>query len=114
MLYAAFGCGCRSVRVYSTSDQRVTVGYWKNGRIGTCRGNRAGNHSFCGALHREQASQTLDCSDSLVRQSTLLAAILKFFRDGTTPVALEETLEIIRFLEAANESMDSAGQEVLL
>jgi predicted dehydrogenase len=114
MLYAALGTGCVSVRVSATEHHEVAVGTWRDGRIGVIRGNRAGNDSFGGVIHREKASQWVDVATGRRPDAGLTVAIMDFFRGGPPPVALDETVEIIRFLEAANESRDHGGREVKL
>ena len=39
----------------------------------------------------------------------MLEEIIKFFRSGIVPVSAEETLEIIAFMEAADESKLKGG-----
>lgn len=106
MLYATLGRGCREVRALSTEGHDVITGLWPEGRIGVARGNRTGNPSFCGLVHRTQGTQTV----ANLRQAQEpfhrphLEAVLQFFRTGQSPVPVEETLEIIAFIEAANAS----------
>ena len=114
MLYASLGAGCARVRVISTPDHDVAVGTWRDGRIGLIRGDRAGNKAFGGAIHREHANQWVDVEAGRRPDIGLTIAIMNFFQGGPAPVALHETVEIIRFLEAANESRDHAGREVVL
>lgn len=112
MLYATLGAGCARVRVTATNDHEVAVGTWRDGRIGVIRGNRAGNDSFGGVIHREKSSQWVDVAAGRRPDAGLTVAIMDFFRGGPPPIALDETVELIRFLEAANESRDHAGREV--
>jgi len=114
MLYASFGAGCARVRVISTPDHDVAVGTWRDGRIGLIRGDRAGNKAFGGVIHREHANQWVDVEAGRRPDIGLTIAIMAFFQGGPPPIALDETVEIIRFLEAANESRDHAGREVAL
>ena len=46
--------------------------------------------------------------------ASLSEAFLAFFQGGATPIDPEETIEIIRFIEAANESSANGGKEVKL
>lgn len=114
MLYAALGAGCASVRVTATEHHEIAVGQWRDGRIGVIRGNRAGNDSFGGVIHREKSSQWVDVAAGRRPDAGLTLAIMGFFRGGPPPVSLDETVELIRFLEAANESRDHGGREVSL
>ena len=42
----------------------------------------------------------------------LVSEICKFFKSGTPPVSMEETLEIYTFMEAADESKRQGGKPV--
>ena len=44
----------------------------------------------------------------------MLVEICKFFRTGKPPVSLQETLEILTFMEAADESKRQGGAPVSL
>jgi hypothetical protein len=44
----------------------------------------------------------------------LAETIVEFFRTGQAPVDPEETIELIRFIECANESRANDAREVLL
>jgi Oxidoreductase family, NAD-binding Rossmann fold len=114
MLYAALGAGCERVRVASSADHDVTTGVWRDGRIGTVRGDRAGNKYFGGVVHREGTNQWVDAEKGLRPDLGLTRAVMDFFRGAPAPVALDEMVELVRFLEAANESRDNGGREVVL
>jgi len=114
MIYTALGSGCESVRATGTDLHEVIVGRWRDGRLGVARGNRAGNGAFTGVIHREKADQWVDASAGRPPHHGLAHAIMDFFRGGAAPVTLDETVEIIRFLEAANESRANGGREVRL
>jgi len=46
--------------------------------------------------------------------ASLTEAFLAFFQGGAVPIDPEETIELTRFIEAANESSANGGREVLL
>ncbi|WP_054949758.1 Gfo/Idh/MocA family protein [Numidum massiliense] len=105
MLYAALGKGCRQVTAVSNEDHDLVVGVWSDGRIGTIRGNRKGNMAFGALLHRERATSYVDVSaDDKPFYASMLEHIITMFRTGEAPIDPAETLEIVRFIEAANES----------
>ena len=114
MIYAALGRGCVRVRATATNDHDFVVGTWGDGRIGTIRGNRVGNSAFGGVIHREKANQWIDVATGRRPDAGLTIAIMDFFRGGVAPVSLDETVELIRFLEAANESHANGGRDVEL
>ncbi len=115
MLYTALGRGCRSVRCVTTPDFDLVTGVWADGRIGTLRGSRTGNWEYHGLVHFAQTSVHVNVPAETRSFFTCLAeAVLAFFQGGPAPVEPEETIELIRFIEAANESRDHGGREVLL
>ena len=115
MLYATMGRGCRSVRTVSTKDHDVVTGEWADGRLGTFRGNRGGNWEFHGLVHFEKNSVHINVpAESKGFFACLADAIMEFLRTGVVPVEPAETIELIRFIEAANESRDHGGREVVL
>lgn len=114
MLYAAFGAGCRWVQAQRTPEQDILTAAWQDGRLATIRGNRFGNPHFGGTLFTQNAQQFVDVSnDKRGYYEALVEAIVRMFDTGHSPVAPEETAEVVRFLEAANESAET-GKQVYL
>jgi len=105
-LYTLMGPGCEKVTCTRTPQADVVVGVWKDGRIGTFRGGRDGKAGF-GAL--AFGSQGTVAANIKVDYEPLLVEILRAFRTGKTPVASSTTLEILAFMEAANESIRQGG-----
>lgn len=105
MLFSVLGTGCIRVQTITTEEHDTIVGVWADGRIGTIRGNRCGNYSFGAALHREKGTQFIDADTSTKPfYASLLENVIKLFTEGVPDVKVSETLRIIRFIEAANES----------
>jgi len=103
MLYATLGAGCREVQVTRQGDYDLITGIWADGRIGTVRGNRTGNNGFGGVVHRATKSRGVNlAADAKPFYAGLLEAILRFI-NGEEIIAFEESVELMRFLEAANE-----------
>lgn len=114
MLYATLGEGCRQVTAVSNADHEMVTGVWADGRIGTVRGNRKGNKAFGGLIHREKATQAIDTGTGKRSDfACLLDQIVGMFAGGAEPISSAESLEIVRFIEAANASRES-GKTVLL
>jgi predicted dehydrogenase len=110
MLFATLGPGCCEVRAFRTPDHDVVVGCWKDGRLGTIRGSRTGASQFGGTIHRETRSTAFsDAESTRPYYAGLLRSVVSFFKGGANPVPPEESLEIIRFLEAANESAEKGS-----
>lgn len=106
LLFRTLGPGCIAVTAKRTETSDVAFAEWEDGRSGILRGFRSGNEKFGGVLYREKGSVHIDdLSVGVPYLATLLKEVVSFFRNGVSPVKPEETLEIIRFLEAANESV---------
>lgn len=115
MLFAALGSGCREALAVREESHDIVVGRWADGRLGTLRGNRGGNPNFGGIIQRGQSGAYFDVSKSgKAFYISLLEQVIPFFRGEESKVApLAETVEIIRFLEAANKSVASGKWEKL-
>jgi len=118
LLFAIMGTGCKKVTRIHTKDTDVVVGVWDDGRLGSFRGTRNGNYNyggkvaasdFGGTVFGEKANLTLG---EFKGYDPLLEQIVIFFETGLAPVNPEETLEIIAFMEAADESKDKGGTPV--
>ncbi|MEH7014081.1 Gfo/Idh/MocA family oxidoreductase [Neobacillus niacini] len=111
MLYAILGSGAKNVRTESNQDYDLIISQWEDGRIGTARGNRKGNYNFGAVIHYERGNEYVRIdSSSKPYYASLLEQIMLFF-GGTKPIVpISETLEIIRFIEAANESKVTGEQ----
>jgi len=108
MLFRTMGPGCQSVRTTTNADHDQVVGVWADGRVGTIRGNRRGNKTFGGLIHREKGTQFVNtASVAKPYYASLLEQVMQMFATGTPDIEASETLEIIRFLEAANESRET-------
>jgi predicted dehydrogenase len=111
ILFSIMGPGCDSVTRFSRDDMDVVVGSWKDGRIGTFRGTRAGKHDYGGTAFGETGNLALgpfDGYDDLARE------IGAFFTTKKSPVDDHETIEIYAFMEAADESKRRGGASVKL
>lgn len=115
MLYTAMGTGCRAARCVGLDDYDVITGVWTDGRIGSVHTNRTGNYEYHGLVHFEKNSVHINPqTETKGFFSCLGDAIIEFFQTRQPPVAAEETIEMMRFIEAANESRAHDGREVLL
>jgi predicted dehydrogenase len=110
-LFTVMGPGCRSVTRTHTDDTDVIVGTWEDGRIGTFRGTRYGKSEYGGTVYGEKGVATLGPFKGYV---PLVVQIAEFFRTGKPPVQEAETLEILAFMEAADESKRKKGAPVTL
>ena len=110
-LYTLMGCGCREVGRTHTAMADVLSGIWPNNRIGTYRGLRGGSLDFGATVFGSKRTVTIELG---VPYRELCGAIADFFRSGISPVPLEETIEILRFMEAANLSKQTGTPSALL
>ncbi|UCF39461.1 MAG: Gfo/Idh/MocA family oxidoreductase [Acidobacteriota bacterium] len=109
-LYRILGTGCEEVQHYAGSDQDVVVGRWTDGRLGTLRALKSYGRGFGAALFGSRGAapvpdRTGNYYPSMYAE--LLKRIVEFSRTGKSPVAPEETLEIMAFMQAAHESQRS-------
>ncbi|MGM0532828.1 MAG: Gfo/Idh/MocA family protein [Bacteroidota bacterium] len=111
LLYTVMGTGCKSVERIYTEGTDMVVGLWQDGRIGTFRGMRKGKHDYGGVAFGEEDNSTLG---EYQGYKPLLKEIAKFFDTGEVPVTREETLELLAFMEAADESKRLGGASVNL
>jgi Oxidoreductase family, NAD-binding Rossmann fold len=110
-LFTIMGPGCESVSRTHTEGTDVVVGTWKGGRIGTYRGLRAGTQGYGGLVFGEKAIVPIGKYEGY---KPLVVEICKFFRTGKPPVSAEETIEIMAFMEAADESKRQGGKPVTI
>ena len=107
-LFTIMGTGCQTVQRQTTPDGKIeVVGTWSGGRKGVFREDQD-FHGLAKGEKGETAAGSFDGYEPLV------AVIMKFFQTGVAPVKPEETIEIIAFMEAADESKNKGGAQVKL
>jgi hypothetical protein len=105
-LFTIMGTGCQTVRRETTPDGKIeVVGTWSGGRKGVFREDK----SFHGLARGEKGEAAAGSFDGY---EPLVAAIMKFLQTGVAPVKPEETMEIMAFMEAADESKKQGGAPV--
>jgi hypothetical protein len=110
-LVTVMGAGCRTVTYGHTADGRIEVtGTWSDGRTGVFR-QAPGNKGYGGRARGEQGEARVGAYDGY---APLLARVMEFFRTRESPVPERETIEILAFMEAAEESKRRGGQAVRL
>lgn len=114
MAYRIMGSGCQQVRAEANEHTDTLTAHWADGRVVTLRGQRTGNTRFGGTIHLQDDSCHFQVGAShkpfYVSQ---LDAILEFFKTRQSCIPAGQTLEIIRFMQAANASRAN-GQCVAL
>ncbi len=111
MLYTLLGSGCEQVTRVKTESGDTVVGRWKDGRIGTMRGLIQGKQEY-GAIAFGMTAVLATPVPMKSDYRGLLVEIVKFFQTGVPPVAPDETLEIMAFMEAAELSKARGGAPV--
>ena len=111
MLFTAMGPDCKSVSRIHTKDTDIVVGIWDNDRIGSFRGTRSGKADYGGVVFAEKGNIKLG---SFKGYNLLLEQIINFFETGKPPVAEKDTLAILAFMEAADESKKRKGASVTI
>jgi hypothetical protein len=105
VLFSKMGTGCREVIVHSSEKVDHIVGLWDNGRTGTIYGYRfKGVYDFGCTVYTEQGVLSDIVHAEPPAYALMLKEVVKFFNTRVSPIDLSETLEIVAFLEAANES----------
>lgn len=110
-LITLMGVGCKEISRIHTDGTDIVVGTWADGRIGTFRGTRTGKHGYGGTAYGEKGDLTLGPYNGY---DTLLSKIIEFFDSGQSPVPANETLEVYRFMTAADLSKARGGAKVAL
>ncbi|MCS7059583.1 MAG: Gfo/Idh/MocA family oxidoreductase [Anaerolineae bacterium] len=112
MLFAFMGTGCARVRRMSTRDIEIVIGEWRDGQAGVMRGTRLEQNDFGCVVHTNAGTRLALAAQTPPHYYTLLTQVMAFFRSGISPVPIEETFEIVSFLEAAERSQLEAGLAV--
>lgn len=111
ILYTVMGSGCVEVNQTSTDGADLVVGTWQGGRLGSFRGIRNGASGYGVVVF---GAESITTDGKYEGYEPLVLEIARFFRGGDVPVANQETLEIMTFMQAAYRSKQNNGQTVLL
>ena len=108
MLVTVMGAGCKQVQVAKNRNNDLLVCEWEDGRVGTIRGLRNAHSQFGITLHREKNFQPIDIyANTRPYYASLLEAILRSLPEGRSDIPDNQMLEVIRIIEAANESRET-------
>lgn len=108
-LFTVMGPGCETVQRVKTKDFELVAGVWKDGRIGTFRGIRAGKADYGCFVY---GVKKIAPGGTYTGFGPLVEEIVRFFKTGKPPVPPEETIEIYAFMTAADESKKRGGAPV--
>ncbi len=101
-LFTIMGPGCKTVQRIGPDK---VLGIWKDGRLGMFVATNGYGAVVQGTTKSGDVG-TYDSYEPLVKE------IVKFFQTGKPPVDAKETLEILAFMEAADESQRHKGAPV--
>ncbi len=108
-LYALMGPGCQEVWCAYEAGAEVVVGRWQDERIGSIRGTRAGTHGYGFTVWCENEVRACLIDPSYIYRE-LLNEVVGMFESGIVPLDIEETIEIVAFIEAAAKSAQTKGR----
>ena len=111
-LFTVMGRGCESVVRTHSAETDVITGAWSGGRIGVLHALRTKPLPHKVTVFGDKGfAEQKSAGDSY---APLVREIMQFFQTGVSPVSAEETLELMAFMEAADESKRRDGQPVKL
>jgi predicted dehydrogenase len=113
ILFALMGEGCESVTCQSSAAVDVVTGSWSDGRIATLRGGRAGSTAYGFLAFCENAVLHQPVSTRYAYRN-LCGKIVESFLGKTPDEPNAHSLEIVRFVLAAEESKTRGGARVRL
>jgi hypothetical protein len=113
-LYTVLGAGCEKVVRTHTKNTDVVTGVWSDGRVGTMQGNRHNGKGTGGYGVTIMTSKGPVKGGEKHSYQPLVEDYIKFFQTGVSPVPIETTIEILAFMEAADESKRRGGVPVTI
>jgi len=114
VLFSYLGKGCRTVQALHSDQMDLLIGTWDDGRIGTVRGMRFTQYHFgCSVFTSKDTRHGLAANEPPAH-CLLLKEVVRFFETGSSPVDVEETVEVMAFLDAAGQSLAGGGKIVEL
>ena len=113
ILFTLMGPGCESVVRVNTPGTDVVIGKWKGGRLGTFRGIRDGKADYGAIVFGHDGIKMSDPIEG-PPYAGMLREVVKFFQTGVPPLRVEEMMEIMAFMQAAELSKHKGGSDVPL
>lgn len=108
VLYTMMGPGCETVTCTADKGADVTTGHWRDGRIASVRGVRAGAADYGAIAFTEKRVAQVPIGTKFIYRE-LLKKVVETFTTGKPPIDINETLEIVGFIEAAFKSQNNHG-----
>jgi Oxidoreductase family, NAD-binding Rossmann fold len=114
MLFTLLGRGCEEVTRVDSADATVVTCRWKDGRIGTMRALRPYSDYGVVSFLKNEKGFTSQSTPVKTTSADLDRELITFFTSGVPPVANEDTLELMAFMDAAQRSKAAGGQPMRL
>ena len=111
ILYTLMGTGCESIKRITGNEQDTVVGIWKDGRIGTYKGDLQTRQYYGGTAYGTTGVLPVGPFNGY---QALVEVVIQFFRDGKPPVTPDETIELYTFMEAADVSKNRGSEWINL
>jgi predicted dehydrogenase len=108
-LFAVLGPSCESLSCLHTEDSDVVSGRWSGGRTGVVYGLRNVARGYNVTVFGTKAIASGGQSSAY---QELALQLVQFFRTKRSPVSDREMLEVIAFIQAAEQSKHQAGSPV--
>ena len=112
MMSRVMGVGCREVRATKAEKHDAVAATWSDGRVATLHGLRDAHGKFGAVIHRKKGIQFVDAYAGGAKRSAyaaMLEAVMRSLPRGKSDVDPKATVEVIRLIEAANESRESGA-----
>lgn len=110
-LFTIMGPDCASVSRTKTDHYDLAVGIWNDGRVGTFRGIRTGRSGYAAKVFCEKG---IEEAGSYEGYEPMFADVCRFFKSGKTSFDSAETVQILAFMSAADESVKKGGAHISL
>jgi hypothetical protein len=115
MLFTVMGTGCQTVtRTSSPSDPGADIitCRWKDGRLGSMYAMRP--YGPYGAMVVRPKEVVQIPNDKGSYYAAMLKEIIAFFQTGNVPVPNDETIEMFKFMDAAQRSKKAGGKPITI
>lgn len=114
LLFSIMGKGCSEVRIVQGGDYDLLTGVWEDGRIGTITGKRVEPFEYGCTLLTDKNERLIHAQRTIPWYALLIKEIVDFFKTGKSLISIDESLEVIAFLEAASRSRAANGKAIKL
>ncbi|MEK4250545.1 Gfo/Idh/MocA family oxidoreductase [Paenibacillus sp. FSL W7-1287] len=110
VLYAILGAGCIDIAVAINEHSDVITGIWSNEMIGEIVCAHDTTQPFEVIVHTENQEVFISLSDQahqIPYYASLLEEVMLFFTHKTSPISYDEMLEVVSFIEKAEQQYKS-------